>query len=151
MTWKASSSSDSGWLCALPSSWNERVQQSLDPSSEQRSPGWVPWLQHPGSSPSNQQVQEYDCLFSSPHHIIRKNGIAFSQNTKGMISLFNISFPGGSDGKDSTRNEGALGRDPLEKGVTTHSSILAWRIPMDRGAWWATVCEVAKSWARLSN
>ena len=24
--------------------------------------------------------------------------------------------------------------DPLEKGMTTHSSILAWRIPMDRGA-----------------
>ena len=25
--------------------------------------------------------------------------------------------------------------DPLEEGVVTHSSILAWRIPMDRGAW----------------
>ena len=25
----------------------------------------------------------------------------------------------------------------LEKGTATHSSILAWRIPMDRGAWWA--------------
>ena len=33
-----------------------------------------------------------------------------------------------------------LGReDPLEEGMATHSSILAWRIPMDRGAWWATV------------
>ena len=29
--------------------------------------------------------------------------------------------------------------DPLEKGMATHSSILAWRIPMDRGAWQATV------------
>ena len=29
--------------------------------------------------------------------------------------------------------------DPLEKGTATHSSIRAWRIPMDRGAWWATV------------
>ena len=28
--------------------------------------------------------------------------------------------------------------DPLEKGMTTHSSILAWKTPMDRGAWWAT-------------
>ena len=27
--------------------------------------------------------------------------------------------------------------DPLEEGMATHSSILAWRIPMDRGAWWA--------------
>ena len=35
--------------------------------------------------------------------------------------------------------------DPLEKGMATHSSILAWRIPMDRGAWWATVHRVAKS------
>ena len=29
--------------------------------------------------------------------------------------------------------------------MTTHSSILAWRIPMDRGAWWATVHRVAES------
>ena len=29
--------------------------------------------------------------------------------------------------------------DPLEEGMVTHSSILAWRIPLDRGAWWATV------------
>ena len=35
--------------------------------------------------------------------------------------------------------------DPLEKGVATNSSILAWRIPMDRGAWWAAVREIAKS------
>ena len=35
--------------------------------------------------------------------------------------------------------------DPLEKGLATHSSILAWRIPMDRGAWWATVHRVTKS------
>ena len=35
--------------------------------------------------------------------------------------------------------------DPLEEGMATHSSILAWRIPMDRGAWWATVHRVTKS------
>ena len=29
--------------------------------------------------------------------------------------------------------------DPLEEEMATHSSILAWRIPMDRGAWGATV------------
>ena len=28
--------------------------------------------------------------------------------------------------------------DPLEEGMATHSNILAWRIPMNRGAWWAT-------------
>ena len=35
--------------------------------------------------------------------------------------------------------------DPLEEGMATHSSVLAWRIPMDRGAWRATVHGVAKS------
>ena len=34
--------------------------------------------------------------------------------------------------------------DPLEKGMATHSSILAWKIPMDRGAWRATVHEGCK-------
>ena len=35
--------------------------------------------------------------------------------------------------------------DPLEKGMATHCIILAWRIPMDRGAWQATVHRVTKS------
>ena len=35
--------------------------------------------------------------------------------------------------------------DPLEKGMGTHSSILAWRIPMDRGAWQTAVHGVSKS------
>ena len=34
--------------------------------------------------------------------------------------------------------------DPLEEGIATHSSVLAGRIPMDRGAWWATVHGVTK-------
>ena len=41
--------------------------------------------------------------------------------------------------------------DPLEEGMATHSSILAWKIPMDRGAWQATGHEVAKSGTRLSD
>ena len=41
--------------------------------------------------------------------------------------------------------------DPLEEGMAIHSSILAWRIPMDRGAWRATVHGVSKSWTRLSD
>ena len=39
-------------------------------------------------------------------------------------------FPGGSDGKESACNAGDPGwKDPLEKGMATHCSILAWRIP----------------------
>ena len=41
--------------------------------------------------------------------------------------------------------------DPLEEGMATHSSILAWRIPMDREAWLATVHGVTKSQMQLSN
>ena len=36
--------------------------------------------------------------------------------------------------------------DCLEERMATHSSILAWRTPMDRGAWWATVHGVTMSW-----
>ena len=35
---------------------------------------------------------------------------------------------------------------PLEDSMATHSSILSWRVPMDRGAWQATVRGVTKSW-----
>ena len=41
--------------------------------------------------------------------------------------------------------------DPLEKGMATSSNILAWRIPMDRGAWWATVQGVSKNQTGLSD
>ena len=35
--------------------------------------------------------------------------------------------------------------DPLEEGTATHSSILAWKIPMDRGAWRALT---VKTWLK---
>ena len=41
--------------------------------------------------------------------------------------------------------------DPMEEGMATHSSILVWRIPMDRGAWQATVHGVAKSRTQLNK
>ena len=41
--------------------------------------------------------------------------------------------------------------DALEEEMATHSSILAWKNSMDRGAWWATVHGFAKSWTRLST
>ena len=57
-----------------------------------------------------------------------------------------------SDHKESACNVGDLGwEDPLEEGMGTHSSIFAWRIPMDRGAWRATVHVITKSWTHLSD
>ena len=41
--------------------------------------------------------------------------------------------------------------DCLEEDMATHSSVLAWRIPMDRGASWATVHGVPKNWTQFSN
>ena len=40
--------------------------------------------------------------------------------------------------------------DPLEEGIATHSSILAWRIPMDRGAF-GLVHGFAKSQTQLND
>ena len=61
-----------------------------------------------------------------------------------------MGFPGNSAGKESACNARDLGsslgwEDPLKEGRATHSSVLTWRISMDRGAWWATVHGVTKS------
>ena len=58
--------------------------------------------------------------------------------------------------KESACSTGDLGRslgweDPLEEEMATHSSMLAWRIPMGRGVWQATVHSITKSQTRLSN
>ena len=61
-----------------------------------------------------------------------------------------LGFRSGSDSKESACNVGdlglipGLGRSP-GGGHGTHSSIPAWRIPMDKGAWQAIVHGVTKS------
>ena len=72
-------------------------------------------------------------------------------------NLTPVGLPCGSDGKESARYVGDLGPIPglgrsLGGGLgTTDSRILAWRILMDKGAWWASVHGVAKSQTRLST
>ena len=39
--------------------------------------------------------------------------------------------------------------DTVEEGLATHSNVLAWRIPMDTGAWQATFHKVAKNQTQL--
>ena len=70
-----------------------------------------------------------------------------------------LGFPGGSAVKNmpanasrqETRVQSPGQEDPLEEDGATHSSVPAWRIPMDRGAWWATVYGVTESWTGLSD
>ena len=50
------------------------------------------------------------------------------------------------DIRDVGSNPSLSREDPLEEGMETNSHILALENPMDRGAWWATVHRVAKSW-----
>ena len=66
-------------------------------------------------------------------------------------------FPGGSAVKKNlpamqeTWVRSLDQEDPLEKGMATHSSILAWKTPWSEEPWWATVHGVAKSQTQLSD
>ena len=69
-----------------------------------------------------------------------------------MIQNLKSYFLGGSEEKESTCNAGDWGSIPglgrfLEKGMATHSSILAWRIPWTE----ATVRGITKSQTQLSD
>ena len=66
-----------------------------------------------------------------------------------------LGFSSGSDGKESACNardqfQSPGWEDPLEETMATHYSILPWRIPVDRGAWQATVDGAAKSRTQLT-
>ena len=70
-----------------------------------------------------------------------------------------MGFHGGSDGKASACNAGATGdagsipgsgRSPVE-GLGNPLQYSCLENPMDRGAWWATVHGVTKSWTRMKR
>ena len=80
------------------------------------------------------------------------------QKTKNIyyLALYK-NFPGGSAVKNPPANAGDAGNpwvrslgweDPLEEEMAPHSSILAWRISVDRGVWRATVCG---AWGRKKS
>ena len=113
--------------------------------------------------------------------IVEKRGSGFPGSSAGKESSCNAGDPGSIPGPGSSSGEGigyplsyswaslvaqsvknlpamretwvqSLGwEDPLEEGMANQSSILAWRIPMDKRAWWATVHGVIKSLTQLSK
>ena len=66
-----------------------------------------------------------------------------------MHFLFLKGLPCSPDGKESACNTGDPEEDPVETGMAIQYSCL--ENPTDRGAWQATVCEVAKNQTQLSN
>ena len=95
-------------------------------NSNARDPGSIPWS---GRSPA--EGTGYPLQYSCTSLV--------AQNVKNLSAVW----------ETWARSLGS--EDSLEEGMSTYSSILAWRIPMDRGAWWATVHRVTKSWTRLSD
>ena len=135
---------------AAPGAWSPRVVQlhlgGLLPSLA-RGPA------HPPSSPSPTQLPVHGDLK------MRRDTIMplFKEHLEPLFIFIFLNFYLSVVGKEPAcqcrRHEiqiwSLCQEDPLEKKMTTHSSILAWRIPMDRGAWQATVHGVAKSWTQL--
>ena len=77
------------------------------------------------------------------------------ENKRRCLVTYPTGFPGGLDGKESACNAGDLGsilgwEDPLEEGMATLSSILAWRIPWTEEPG-GLLHGVTKSWIWLSD
>ena len=95
--------------------------------------------------PGEKQSRETDSMWDINSERYRKRN-TFGRNEFQLYCFWGAGdgldggfFPGGSDGKESACTQEtwvlSLGQeDALEKGMATHSSILAWRIPTDRGA-----------------
>ena len=120
--------------------------------------GW-PLLEH--------HLMPWPPFFSPPGHRMHPTTSISWGGKKGLkhvTSTYNIyegpytyqTFPGGSDSTNppamwETWIQSLGWEDPLEEDMATHSSILAWKIPMDRGSWQVRVHRIAKIWTRLSD
>ena len=76
--------------------------------------------------------------------------IVITSGRKGFLGGEVIKNPPANAGDREMQVQSLGWEDPLEEGMATHSSILAWEISQDRGTWWAAVHRVTKSLALLS-
>ena len=77
-------------------------------------------------------------------------GLGFDSKCDFVPPTILLGFPGGSEVKASACNEGDLGSIPGSGRSPGEGNANSLQYPMDGGAWWTTVHEVAKSWTRLS-
>ena len=118
------------WVGKIP--WRKKWQHtpvflSGKPYGQRKLVHYSPW-DHKESDTTKQLTQYYYSWFGLPWWLSRKESTCSAEAAGGIGSV-----PG-------------LGRFPGGENMATHSSVLAWRIPMDWGAWWATVHGIAKSW-----
>ena len=120
---------------------------------------------HPAASELELGTKDQPCGLLHPTSVAVKENSHLWSPVLGALTLLQLNshnpgdtvgFPGGSDGKESVcnmRDAGLIlesGRSPGEgNGYPLQYSSL--ENPMDRGAWQATVYEVAKSQTRLSK
>ena len=111
------------------------------------------WLRYPEWSLSSVTNQLYDWRqVTTPLYAPTSSSVKSGQEQL----LYELRWPVVKNPPAITRDTGDVGSFPrsgrsLEEEMATHSSILDWEIPMDRGAWWATVSGVTKSQTRLST
>ena len=152
------------WISLM---WSSQTYNSLCPALRGivlPAPNLFPLLPQPS------QMRPVDhftsCLSSSPSPCSPLRPVKRFSSPPLLTSLWNLvflraplGFPGGSVVKNLPVNVGATGdmssnlgsgRSPGERNGNTLQDFCLGN-PMDRGAWQATVCGVAKSWTRLSN
>ena len=81
-------------------------------------------------------------IVDSPIHVATKN--------EGFPGSSVVKNPPALQEPQETQVRSLGWEDPLEEEMATHFSILAWKNPMDRGAYWVIVHGVSKSWTRLT-
>ena len=92
----------------------------------------------------------YGCIEGTPAHLLSQRTWRSRRGRRCLTCILVSSTSKNLPAMQETWAQSLGWEVPLEKGMATHSSILAWRIPWTE-AWWATVCGVAKSRTRLSN
>ena len=95
-----------------------------------------------------QQQQSCVGIFMNLHNVIELHLWIYMHRASQVTLVLKNPPANAEDVRDTVPSWGQ--EDPQEKGMETHTSILAWRIPW-AAAWWTTVHRVAKSQTRLKR